>query len=259
MKRRAFMLSVGGAAAGMVLLPRLAFAEAGKIDWYTSSDTNILDFWTNIVKPKFEAANPGVTLNLVDAGDNAGQLAIADRAIAALQTKHRPAGRLFRDRRPAPAGRRHRSRPLRQHEGSRALELFQDQPARHRHRLLAALSRQPGAAGLRHHQARCRPMRPRPWPTSSPGSRRTPASSSTTVPTRAVRAAISSVAPSTKPTASDPAKFTVDNFTARGRQKPLSTRPGPCFRTSPRRCSTAAPTPAAIPRRCSCSASRPSP
>ena len=47
------MLSVGGAAAGMVLLPRMAFAEAGKIDWYTSSDQNILDFWTNVVKPKF--------------------------------------------------------------------------------------------------------------------------------------------------------------------------------------------------------------
>ena len=95
MKRRAFMLSVGGTAAGMVLLPRLAFAEAGKIDWYTSSDTNILDFWTNIVKPKFEAANPGVTLNLVDAGDNAGQLAIADRALAALQTKTDPQADYF--------------------------------------------------------------------------------------------------------------------------------------------------------------------
>ncbi len=95
MKRRAFMLSVGGTAAGMVLLPRLAFAEAGKIDWYTSSDTNILDFWTNVVKPKFEAANPGVSLNLVDAGDNAGQLAIADRAIAALQTKTDPQADYF--------------------------------------------------------------------------------------------------------------------------------------------------------------------
>jgi putative spermidine/putrescine transport system substrate-binding protein len=38
MKRRAFMLSVGGAAAGMVLLPRMAFAAPGVIDWYTSSD-----------------------------------------------------------------------------------------------------------------------------------------------------------------------------------------------------------------------------
>ncbi|WP_395814835.1 extracellular solute-binding protein [Devosia sp.] len=105
MKRRAFMLSVGGAAAGMVLLPRLSFAEAGRIDWYTSSDTNILDFWTNIVKPKFEAANPGVTLNLVDAGDNAGQLAIADRAVAAMQTNTDPQADYFESADPRlPAG-----------------------------------------------------------------------------------------------------------------------------------------------------------
>lgn len=95
MKRRAFMLSVGGAAAGMVLLPRMAFAEAGKIDWYTSSDQNILDFWTNVVKPKFEAANPGVTLNLVDAGDAAGQTAIGERALAAMQTMTDPQADYF--------------------------------------------------------------------------------------------------------------------------------------------------------------------
>ena len=105
MKRRAFMLSVGGAAAGMVLLPRMAFAEAGRIDWYTSSDQNILDFWTNIVKPKFEAANAGVTLNLVDAGDAAGQTAIAERAVAAMQTKTDPQADYFESADPRlPAG-----------------------------------------------------------------------------------------------------------------------------------------------------------
>lgn len=95
MKRRAFMLSVGGAAAGMVLLPRMAFAEAGRIDWYTSSDQNILDFWTNVVKPKFEAANAGVTLNLVDAGDAAGQTAIAERALAAMSSSADPQADYF--------------------------------------------------------------------------------------------------------------------------------------------------------------------
>jgi putative spermidine/putrescine transport system substrate-binding protein len=105
MKRRAFMLSVGGTAAGMVLLPRMAFAEAGKIDWYTSSDQNILDFWTNIVKPKFEAANAGVTLNLVDAGDAAGQTAIAERAVAAMQTNTDPQADYFESADPRlPAG-----------------------------------------------------------------------------------------------------------------------------------------------------------
>lgn len=105
MRRRAFMLSVGGAAAGMVLLPRMAFAEAGRIDWYTSSDQNILDFWTNFVKPGFEAANPGITLNLVDAGDGAGQLAIADRALAAMQTNTDPQADYFESADPRlPAG-----------------------------------------------------------------------------------------------------------------------------------------------------------
>jgi putative spermidine/putrescine transport system substrate-binding protein len=95
MKRRAFMLSVGGAAAGMVLLPRAAFAEAGRIDWYTSSDQNILDFWTNVVKPKFEAANPGVTINLVDAGDGPGNIAIGERALAALSSNADPQADYF--------------------------------------------------------------------------------------------------------------------------------------------------------------------
>ena len=83
MERRAFMLSVGGAAAGLVLLPRAGRAAAGRVDWYTNSDQNVLDFWTNVVQPAFEAANPGVTLNLVDAGDDAGTIAIAERALAA--------------------------------------------------------------------------------------------------------------------------------------------------------------------------------
>jgi putative spermidine/putrescine transport system substrate-binding protein len=105
MKRRSFMISVAGVTAGAVLLPPMAFAEAGKIDWYTSSDQNILDFWTNIVKPKFEAANPGVTLNLVDAGDAAGQTAIAERALAAMASKADPQADYFESADPRlPAG-----------------------------------------------------------------------------------------------------------------------------------------------------------
>jgi len=63
MKRRTFMISAG-AAAGAALLPRTAFADANRIDWYTSSDANVTDFWTNIVVPKFVAANPGVTVKI---------------------------------------------------------------------------------------------------------------------------------------------------------------------------------------------------
>ena len=94
MKRRSFMISAG-AAAGMTMLPKMAFAEANKIDWYTSSDQNIIDFWTNIVKPKFEAANPGITINLVDAGDSAGLQAIEARAVAALASKADPQADFF--------------------------------------------------------------------------------------------------------------------------------------------------------------------
>lgn len=105
MDRRGFMISVAGAAAGMVLLPRLAEAAAGRIDWYTSSDQNVLDFWTNFIKGPFEAANPGITLNLVDAGDNAGNLAIADRALAALKGKTDPQADYFENFDPRlPAG-----------------------------------------------------------------------------------------------------------------------------------------------------------
>lgn len=94
MKRRDFMLAAG-TAAGALMLPRIAFAEEGRIDWYTSSDQNVLDFWTNIVKPKFEAANPGVTLNLVDAGDGPGNIAIGERALAAMSTNLDPQADYF--------------------------------------------------------------------------------------------------------------------------------------------------------------------
>lgn len=94
MKRRRFLIAAG-TAAGATLLPRFAFAEANRIDWYTSSDQNVMDFWTNVVKPKFEAANPGITLNLVDGGDNAGLQAIAERALAAMDSKADPQADFF--------------------------------------------------------------------------------------------------------------------------------------------------------------------
>ena len=104
MNRREFMLTAG-AVAGASMLPRMAFAEANRIDWYTGSDQNVLDFWTNTIKPKFEAANPGITLNLVDAGDSAGLQAIAERAMAAMQTKKDPQADFFEEFDPnLPAG-----------------------------------------------------------------------------------------------------------------------------------------------------------
>jgi len=90
MNRRELMLSASALAASATLLPRLAYADPNRIDWITSSDQNIMDFWTNVVKPKFEAANPGITINLVSGGGGAGTQAIAARALAALQTHKDP-------------------------------------------------------------------------------------------------------------------------------------------------------------------------
>ena len=105
MKRRTFMMSAAGAAAGLALAPRMSFAAPGTIDWYTSSDTNILDFWSNTIKPAFEAANPGLKLNLVDAGDGAGIIAIGERAIAAKKTGTDPQADYFETADPLlPAG-----------------------------------------------------------------------------------------------------------------------------------------------------------
>jgi putative spermidine/putrescine transport system substrate-binding protein len=95
MKRRDFIVGAGTAATALALSSRIAYAEAGRIDWYTSSDQNVLDFWTNFVKPKFEAANAGITINLVDGGDNAGLQAIAERALAALGTTNDPQADIF--------------------------------------------------------------------------------------------------------------------------------------------------------------------
>ena len=105
MKRRNFMMSAAGVAAGLAIAPRVTFAAKGTIDWYTGSDTNVLDFWANTVKPAFEAANPGIKLNLVDAGDNSGILAIGERAIAAKQTGTDPQADYFEHSDPLlPAG-----------------------------------------------------------------------------------------------------------------------------------------------------------
>jgi putative spermidine/putrescine transport system substrate-binding protein len=95
MDRRHFMGTAAGFAAGMVIAPRMGAAAEGVIDWYTGSDSNVLDFWANTVKPAFEAANPGITINLVDAGDNAGLQAIGERAMAAKQTNTDPQADYF--------------------------------------------------------------------------------------------------------------------------------------------------------------------
>ena len=159
MDRRTFLIGAGS-AAGVVLLPRLANAEPNRIDWYTGSDTNILDFWSNIVKPRFEAANPGITLNLVDGGDGAGLEAIAERALGGDEDQHRSACRHVRGIRSAPAQGFDRSGPLDRLLQGGAHELRQDQPDHARHRLQHAVARLAGADRLRLDQAQARRRAP---------------------------------------------------------------------------------------------------
>lgn len=87
MNRREFLMA--GAAAGLVASTRFA-AAATRLDLYTASDANISDFFNNVVKPAFEAANPGIELNVVIARPAAALDAVVQRALAALATKSDP-------------------------------------------------------------------------------------------------------------------------------------------------------------------------
>jgi len=66
--------------------------DTAVVDVVIGSDTNIYDWFSNIVKPAFEAAHPEYQLNLVHTGASGGggNGPIADRAFAALQTGDDP-------------------------------------------------------------------------------------------------------------------------------------------------------------------------
>ncbi|MCY1705061.1 extracellular solute-binding protein [Pannonibacter sp. SL95] len=98
MNRREFLslssMTLGTTLLGGLSLPQFAFAADGTVFVYTGSDQNISDFWTNLVFPRFTAAHGG-TVKMVDAGDNAGLRAIADRTLAAKATKTDPQVEIF--------------------------------------------------------------------------------------------------------------------------------------------------------------------
>ncbi|WP_225771101.1 extracellular solute-binding protein [Inquilinus sp. Marseille-Q2685] len=88
MLNRRQVLSAGVAAGTVALVPqRRASAAATRIDVYTNSDANVSDWWTNVVKPAFEAAHPELEINIVISrgAGSGGIVAIADRAFAALK------------------------------------------------------------------------------------------------------------------------------------------------------------------------------
>lgn len=66
--------------------------EPSVVDVVIGSDTNIFDWYSNSVKPAFEAAHPEFELNLIHTGAQGatGNGPIADRAYAALQTGDDP-------------------------------------------------------------------------------------------------------------------------------------------------------------------------
>ncbi|MFM1862165.1 MAG: hypothetical protein RLZ26_687 [Pseudomonadota bacterium] len=89
MHRRDFF-KAGLAVTAATLAPRLGQAQTATLNMYTNSDVNISDFWSNTIKPAFEAANPGVSINVVIAREGGGTGAIAERALAALGTNAGP-------------------------------------------------------------------------------------------------------------------------------------------------------------------------
>lgn len=51
----------------MVIVRRMASAAESVIDWQSGSNGNILDYWANSVKSAYDAADPGIRINLVAA------------------------------------------------------------------------------------------------------------------------------------------------------------------------------------------------
>ena len=99
MNRRELLISAT-ALTGAVLLPRQAFADKNRIDVYVNADANISDFWSNTIKPAFEKANPGATVNVVAAPGDNGTTPIVQRAMAALASKTDPQVDLFEEQDP---------------------------------------------------------------------------------------------------------------------------------------------------------------
>jgi putative spermidine/putrescine transport system substrate-binding protein len=83
---RRHVMKLGLATAAATALPCAVFAQDATLNMYTNSDVNISDFWTNTIAPAFEAANPGARINVVIAREGGGTGAMAERALAALQS-----------------------------------------------------------------------------------------------------------------------------------------------------------------------------
>lgn len=82
---------IAAAPAGQTGATGGAAAEPSIVNVYTDGDTNISDWYQNIIIPAFEKQYPQYKVNFVNArGVGEGTKAIADRALAALQTNADP-------------------------------------------------------------------------------------------------------------------------------------------------------------------------
>jgi putative spermidine/putrescine transport system substrate-binding protein len=88
--RRHFMGVVAGAPFAFAI-GAAAAQERKTLQVYIAGDTNIQNWWNDVIRPAFEAAHPDLTFKVTvtrGVGDENG--AIAARALAALQTKTDP-------------------------------------------------------------------------------------------------------------------------------------------------------------------------
>lgn len=81
------------AAAAFMAAPGAAFADVNRIDVYITGDSNIINFWNNIIKPAYETAHPDYTLNVVSARNAIAP--IVERTLAALGTDADPQVDIF--------------------------------------------------------------------------------------------------------------------------------------------------------------------
>ena len=88
-------LVVATASLALLAVPQMAPAQEGAVHVYSGSDSNITDFWRNVIVPGFNEEHPDATIEIVDAGDNSGLRSIAERAMAALGTDQDPQAELF--------------------------------------------------------------------------------------------------------------------------------------------------------------------
>ena len=100
LSRRHFLIA-SAAFSALSGLPALA-QDKKTLQVYIDGDTNISNWWNDIIKPAFEAANPGMTFNVtITRGVGDGNDTIAQRALAALQSKTDPQVDYFEEIEPA--------------------------------------------------------------------------------------------------------------------------------------------------------------